>query len=140
MSASPARPLPEALREKVARMLGERYAPWLRPGEQTDLEGSLAPEEIELTLSVERGEGEERWEATVRLDPAGQNQEEVLALALDAADAALAEWLEDGRERRPPPEFEEATFGDETLGLRLRRWSPKLEAAGDALLREEPEG
>ncbi len=139
MSEEKIRPLPEALCQQVSEMLLERYQPWLRPGERTDLCGALTSETVELTLFVERGargEGGERWEATVQLDPAGREEEAVLALALDAADAALSEWLEEGRERRPPPEFEEAKFQGETLGLRLRRRQPKVEEAGDTLLEE----
>ncbi|MDF1566196.1 MAG: hypothetical protein P1V51_24405 [Deltaproteobacteria bacterium] len=134
MSTPDATPLPAALCEEVGRMLTERYGPWLREGEHTGVEGKQGKDELELSLFVERGEGEERWEVTVRLAPEGRDEEEVLSIALDAADAVLAGWLEEDRARKPP-EFEEAQYEGETLGLRYRRWSPRLEEEGDVLLK-----
>lgn len=118
----------------VAEALEVRYGQWMRGGERAGATGRIEAGQVEVTLFVEAESGSARWEVCVRVARGTRSEEEALDLALDAADAALGEWLEGGREERPPPIFEEARFRGETVGLRRRRTSPRLEAEADAIL------
>jgi len=137
--------LPAWVKAEVPQILSMRYQEWLAVGERAGVEGSLWGEEesgsakafVELTVYVDNPARGSRHEATVRLPREGLSERAAIELALDAADAALGEWLEEGRESRHRDLFEEASFDGLSLLLRLRLRHPALEEQAEAIISKE---
>jgi len=124
--------------EAIADALAERWAEYLREGESFSAEVAEEKGETRVVLALVGPDGATRHEFEVvapqRVGGGGSAAE----LALDAADALLGEWFEDGRPRLPGvPTARE--YEGTTVQVTARLVHPRLDAEADRLLGEDDE-
>lgn len=131
--------LPKETLQQTAQLLARRHAADLKPGEEFDVDVDIDSEQVEVTFHLDVAGGKERIEVVCRvpIPAAAVDAEAGFALGIDAADAFLGQWLEGDREERFPIDFIEAEFEGKTVGVRMRKSRPSVEAEADRLLEDD---
>lgn len=123
----------------ISRALAERWADELDEGESFEVSIDVTDAEARVVLSLVGTDASIRHEFQVRTPVGSRGSEGARDLALDAADAVLGEWLEDGRPRLAGLEVERDYQGS-PVWVHARRVAPRLEAEADRLLGDGDEG
>lgn len=119
--------------DAIAAALRERWEEFLEEGET--FEAALVEEDAgaRATLALVDAEGATRHEFEVAAPRRVGGGGDARALALDAADALLGEWLEAGRPRLPGRTIAREYEGV-VVEVTLRRVHPRLDAEADRIL------
>lgn len=125
--------------EAIATALTERWGEELQEGERFDAQLETDEREAKLTVAVVGADGAERHEFEVRVRNGSRGPAAARDTALDATDALVGLWLEDGRPRLPGNSEEREWEGTPVL-VTARRINPRLQAEADRLLGESDEG
>jgi hypothetical protein len=122
--------------EAIAAALEERWEEFLREGESFLAEVDSEGEKARAMLALVDADGATRHEFEVLAPLRVGGGRDARELALDAADALLGEWLEDGRPRLPgiaaPREFDGTP-----VQVTARLVHPRLQAEADRLLGDD---
>lgn len=124
--------------EAIAGALAERWEEFLREGESFAAAIESENEETRVVLALVDPDGATRHEFVVVAPQRVGGGRDAAELALDAADALMGEWLEDGRPRLPGvPALRE--YEGTPVQVTARLVHPRLQAEADRLLGDEDE-
>jgi len=130
----------EFSKDAIAAALRERWAEYLREGESFEAEIDAEGKEARVLLAVVDADGSTRHEFEVVAAQRVGGGGGALDVALDAADALVGEWLEDGRPRLPGVSVAREYEGT-PVQVTARLVLPRLQAEADRLLDgDEEEG
>ncbi|WP_373048076.1 hypothetical protein [Vulgatibacter sp.] len=122
--------------EAVAAALGERWEEYLQAGESFEAAIDTEGTEARVSITLVDADGATRHEFEVkapqRVGGAGGSVE----VAMDAADALVGQWLEEGRPRLPGVAAAREYEGTPVV-VTMRLVHPRLQAEADRLLGDE---
>ncbi len=122
--------------DAIAAALLERWEEFLHEGEAFEAKVDTEGKETSVTLAVVDADGARRYEFEVKAPQRVGGGAGAVDVALDAADALVGEWLEDGR-----PRLSGMTAAREYEGtpvqVTTRMVLPRLESEADRLLGED---
>ena len=125
--------------DAIARALSERWGEWMREGERFSAELDADEKEAWATLSLLDADDAQRLVFEVRTPIGTRGARRSKELALDAADAVVGEYFEDGRPRPTGLQLSREYQGAPmTVKISLER--PRLTAEADRLLGESEDG
>lgn len=123
--------------ETIAAALAERWAEDLQAGETFSVEIEDSGPHVRVLFALVAGDGSSRHEFEVVAPRSIGGGKAGLDLALDAADALLGEWFEDGRPRLPATTVERE-YERTPVRVTTRLVLPHLEEEADRILGERP--
>lgn len=123
----------------ISKALAERWEEEIEAGESFDVTMDYTDTHVTVVLALVEADASIRHEFEVRTPIGSRGKEGARDFALDAADAVLGEWLEDGRPRLSGMEAERDYQGS-PVWVQGRRVAPRLEAEADRLLGDGDDG
>lgn len=116
--------------EELEELLRERLEGELADGEELQVDGVEEGGQLEVRFQLRGGAGGEQVTLAARVK-AGSDAK---ALAIDALDLLLLEYLEGGRHAIWPEAWQQRELRGKSVEIRGERRVPDLEAQADALL------
>jgi hypothetical protein len=140
-------PITTAERLAIVRAMTQEFERYLRPGERFKLTCALASDALDLAVTLADPAGEQQLDLELSL--AKDGNEEIPAdlllsplhipMLLSLARELVHGYFSADRHVRFPPDWSPMDWQAYTVWLRMRQWSPRLEAMADALLAANPE-